>query len=453
VAGGRGPAARLIRRMGRRRVVARPAPSSVAYLSPMPPAASGVATYSKAVLEGLSRIGFRKRHPLAVVWPVRPTFQSRVGAYRLGIYHLGNNAEFHRDIYRTAVSHPGLVVLHDLGLDDFVRGLVSEGEPLGYVAMREAVTLTPRMSLPEALANEPLRRPWCAHVAKRARGIIVHSEFCRRYLRDFGCHTPIFVVPHPVVEHEDDMRRAQPRGRELRTALGLSDDDVLIVAPGDLNAAKRLDVVIAAVSRLAAAPRVRLALVGRRIPSYDVHRMIEKGGGGDLVRLAADVSDEDFRAWLFASDIVVDLRYPHRGEVSGSLMRAMQAGRPSVLSGVGTYLDVPEGVGLRVAPGPPDPLELGAAFRRLVEDPELRLRMGERARAHIARQVADDLTARGYAQAIETTMRLMLDPARRALARWAGSLVDLGVADRHLDEAYGLSYARALEEFTPSPDA
>jgi hypothetical protein len=35
------------------------------------------------------------------------------------------------------------------------------------------------------------------------------------------------------------------------------------------------------------------------------------------------------------------------------------------------------------------------------------------------------------------------------MARWAGSLVDLSVTGEHLARGYGLSYARALEEFTP----
>ncbi|HEX9717909.1 MAG TPA: glycosyltransferase family 4 protein [Actinomycetota bacterium] len=414
----------------------------------MPPAASGIATYSRAVLEGLDRIGLRQRYPIDVVWPIKPTHDATIPAYRLGIYQLGNNVQFHADIYRLAAYNPGLIVLHDIGLDDLIRGLVARGEPLGHRARREAFTLAPRVSLPEALANEPLRRPYCGHVVRHARGIIVHSEFCRRYLLDFGCRTPVFVVPHPVVEREADMRRAEPRGRTFRRRLGLGDDDVLVVAAGDLNQAKRLDAVLAAVPRLAAAQRLHVALVGRRMPPYDVDRVVTASGVGDRVTVAADVSDGDFRAWLFAADIVVELRHPHRGEVSGSLMRAMQAGRPSIVSGVGTYLDVPDDVALRVAPGPPDPAELAAALRRLIEDRDLRLRMGEQARAHIARRAAEDATARGYADAIDSTLRLALDPGRRGLARWAGALVDLGVTDRHLDQGYGLTYPQSLGEFT-----
>jgi len=449
VVGDRGPTARLIRRLVRPRPMTRPSVPRVAYVSPMPPAASGIATYSKAVLEGIDRIGLRQRYPIDVVWPIKPAHYATIPAYRLGIYHLGNNIDFHADIYRLAVYNPGLVVLHDLGLDDLIRALVGRGEPLGHRARREAITLAPRMSLAEALANDSLRRPWCAHVARHARGIIVHSEFCRRYLHDFGCRTPVFVVPHPVAEREADMRRAEPRGRTFRRRLGLGDDDVLVVAPGDLNRAKRLDLVLAAIRRLDSVPPVHVALVGRRIHRYDVYRMVAASGIGDQVTVASDVSDDDFRAWLFAADMVVDLRHPHRGEVSGSLMRAMQAGRPSIVSAVGTYLDVPDDLVLRVAPGPPDPAELGAALRRLIEDRDLRVAIGERARAHIARLASKDATARGYASAIESTLRLALDPGRRALARWAGALADLGVTDRHLDQAYGLSYPRALEELAP----
>ena len=449
--GDRGPTARLIRRLVRVRPITRPPVPRVAYLSPMPPAPSGIATYSKAVLEGMDRIGLRHRYPIDVVWPIKPTHDATIPAYRIGIYHLGNNVDFHADIYRLAVYNPGLVVLHDLGLDDLIRALVGRGEPLGHRARREAVTLAPRMSLPEALANDSLRRPWCAHVVRHARGIIVHSEFCRRYLLDFGCRTPVFVVPHPVVEREPDMRRAEPRGRSFRRRLGLGDDDVLVVAPGDLNRAKRLDAVLTAIRSLDPGPRVRVALVGRRIHGYDVDRMVAASGIGKQVTVAADVSDDDFRAWLFASDIVVDLRHPHRGEASGSLMRAMQAGRPSIVSGVGTYLDIPEDLALRVAPGPPNSAEVAAALRRLIEERDLRLGMGERARAHVARLGAADATARGYEEAIDATLRLALDPGRRALARWAGALADLGVTDRHLDQGFGLSYPRALEEFGHKP--
>ena len=48
--------------------------------------------------------------------------------------------------------------------------------------------------------------PYIAHAARHARGIVVHSPFVERYLRAFGCRTPIYLAPHPVVERDEDIR-------------------------------------------------------------------------------------------------------------------------------------------------------------------------------------------------------------------------------------------------------
>ena len=193
------------------------APGSVGELvfsGPLPPARTGVATYDRAVLDGLRRIGFFDRHRMDVLWPIEPKDATRLPGYRLGVFELGNNVEFHLEAYRAAfLAQASLIVLHDLALDDFVRGLRTLGDPLGFMATREAAALRLNLHSPDVVRNEPLREPWCAHVARRARGIIVHSAFCKRYLEEAGCRTPVFVVPHPIVESDADMGRARDRGR------------------------------------------------------------------------------------------------------------------------------------------------------------------------------------------------------------------------------------------------
>lgn len=425
------------------------APGSVGELvfsGPLPPARTGVATYDRAVLDGLRRIGFFERHRMDVLWPIEPKDTPRLPGYRLGVFQLGNNVEFHLEAYRAVfLAQASLIVLHDLALDDFVRGLRTLGDPLGFMATREAARLRLNLRSPDVVRNEPLREPWSAHVARRARGIVVHSEFCRRYLEEFGCRTPVFVVPHPVVESAADMLRAGGRGRELRVELEARGMRSLIVAPGDLNEAKRLDAVLAATSEMD--DPVHVVLVGRRIEGYDVDHIVDATRLGGRVTLAADVSDDDFRGWIAAADMVVDLRFPHRGEVSGSLMRAMQAGKPSIVSATGTYLDVPDGAVLRVAPGPTDAAELASQVRTLLENPELGVRMGAAARAHVDALRVTEATAKGYEQAIEETLRLVRDPAHKAMAIWGKALADLGADETDLREGLGVDYARALSTF------
>lgn len=413
------------------------------FAGPLPPAPTGIATYDRAVLDGLDRIGFTERRRIDVLWPIGPKDAARVPGYHLGVFQLGNNVEFHLEIYRAAFLTNALVVLHDLALDDFVRGLKAAGDPLGYMAAREAARLRPTLGDPDVLRNEPLREPWCAHVVRRARGVIVHSDFGRRYVEAFGCRTPVFVVPHPVIEGSDAVADAGPRARELRSSVG--DPDFLVVAPGDMNGAKRLDAVAKAAAHLA--DDVHVAIVGRRIEGYEVEPAI---GAAEHVSVHADVTDRDFLSWLVAADAVVDLRFPHRGEVSGALGRAMQAGKAAIVSATGTYLDLPDDAVVRVAPGPTDPVELAMQLGRLREDPRLRARLGAAAVAHVDRLRATEATARGYEQAIEATLALVRDPARKAMGIWGKSLVDVGITEEMVAEGYGMDYARALRSFQPS---
>jgi glycosyltransferase involved in cell wall biosynthesis len=337
----------------------------------MPPAPTGIATYDHAVLDGLRRIGFTDGLPVDVLWPVRDEHVRAVRSYDLAVYQLGNHVEHHRAIYRLSWSAPGLVVLHDLALDDFVRGLQSLGDPLGFRALGEAAGARHRLAAGAAYdVEDPLAIAWCAAAVRAARGVIVHSAFGRRYLEELGCRTPVFVVPHPVVESAAALAAAAERGRELRASPG---DGRLVVAPGDVNATKLHGAILAALARLP--DDVRLAIVGRQAPGYDVARLVERQGLRGRVTVALDVSDADFLGWIAAADVVVDLRHPHRGEVSGSLARAMQAGKPTVVSAIGTYLDLPEDAVVRVPAGRADPEVLRDALARLLDDPARRERI------------------------------------------------------------------------------
>ena len=444
-------AGKLARRVGLRRTLPGRSPTNgrLAFVGPMPPASTGIASYDRAVLDGLGRVGFLERHRTDVLWPVSARHQRTIDRYDLGIYQLGNNAEFHGHIYRLAVTSPGLVVLHDLALDGLVRRLEMVGDLYGFDATRQAVALRGRVTDPDAARNEPLRIVWAAAVARAARGIVVHSEFCRRYLETVGVRTPIFTVPHPVVEDGASMRRAEPRARELRAPLEARGARTIVVAPGDINEAKCLPALIEAMATLPL--DVHAVLVGRRIPGTDIVAEIADHQVGDRVTVHHDVSDDDFRAWLVAADVSVDLRFPHRGEVSGSLAMAMVAGVPTIVSATGTYLDIPEGLVVRVAPGPADPAELAARIGELRDDPLRRSRIGDAARAHMAALRDSEATAKGYEHAILATRDMVLDPARAVLARWARNLAAVGVDDSLVDEGFGVSYARALESFEGTP--
>ncbi len=57
----------------------------------------------------------------------------------------------------------------------------------------------------------------------------------------------------------------------------------------------------------------------------------------------------------------------------------------------------------------------------------------------------------GYEEAVEGTLRLVLDPAEWTLSRWTAALTGAGVNTDGLREGYGVRYAAALEEIRTSP--
>ena len=399
------------------------------------------------MLDGLERIGFTRDLPVEPVWPVRDQDFATLPGYRMRIYQLGNNADFHLPIYRMIWQAPGLVVLHDLAFDDFVRGLQTSGDRLGFVAIREALEARELVTLPDARANPPLRIPWVAAAARRARGIVVHAEFCRRYLEQIGCRTPIFVVPHPPVESAAAIAGAAPTGARLRAAAEARGARTLVVAAGDVNEAKQLDGLLAAVASLP--DDVHVAVVGRTVETYDFAPVAAAAGLGRRLHVATDVSDVDFLAWLHAADVVADLRYPHRGEVVRHA-RPRDAGRPP-----------DHRVGDRHVPRQPTRHRgaggAGAAGCRRARGPDRGTRRGPRPpRADRHDRAAPHGGAGRRPRRPPTAMR------RRSARRSGWSTIpsgrrcgggrtrsaDLGVAEGDLSEGVGLRYARALESFT-----
>ncbi len=413
----------------------------VAYLSPQPPARTGIATYSRQVLAGLRAAG--GAHRFHAPWPLGGRVDEVVEGSDLTIYHVGNNAEFHGEIYRLAVRYPGLVVLHDLAIDDLVRWFAETGDPLARGAESEADSARGRLFERRPDIGPPLDTPWCAHLVRRSRGVIVHSPFGAEYLRAFGARTPLFVVPHPVIDPPRAARRGAERGAALRARI---PQRLLVGILGDVGGPKGIEATLAAVRQLGTEAAV--AVVGRRIPGYEVDDAAVSSGIVDRITVRLDVGEREFYAWLHAVDVVVNLRHPHRGEVSGTLMRALEAGKPVVVQAVGTYLDWPEDSVVRIPGGSPDIAALSAALRPL-EDPSERARIGAAAKRAVDRLRAEDATTTGYLRAIDRTLALMRDTRRQAAGRWAVALAQMGAAEEHA--ALARSHLDALEELEEAP--
>jgi glycosyltransferase involved in cell wall biosynthesis len=330
----------------------------IAVLTPLPPTRSGVAHYASMLLPAL---GERSE--------VR-AFDSLEGYRREDfdavIYQLGNNPH-HEVMYAEAMREPGVVVLHDLVLHHLVVEMtLARGDVDGYVAAMEANhgpaggawARGRAVGLHTELAN--FLMPASIDVARRAKAVIVHNQYARERLHEFGVETPIHVVPHPYVPETRTFDRTA-----LRAGLGFQSDTRVIGFFGFLTSAKRAGVVLEAF-RIAREKDSRLALliVGEPAPDIDVNALQREG-----IVTTGYVADDEFPAYYAVADRFVNLRYPSAGETSGTLIRAFDAGKPVAVSNYAQFAELPDDCVFKVPLGDGEAERVVEFFTRDLEDP------------------------------------------------------------------------------------
>lgn len=102
----------------------------ILWFSPVPPAKTDIGNYSARLAPYLS-MHFHLQFCVPDELPRTETLPCKlissltaeeVNSADLCVYHLGNNAQFHSQIFDWALRHPGIVVLHDRAIHEFFLG-------------------------------------------------------------------------------------------------------------------------------------------------------------------------------------------------------------------------------------------------------------------------------------------------------------------------------------------
>ncbi len=351
----------------------------IAFFSPLPPARSGIADYSEALLAQL--------RGMAEV----ETFTELADAsgYDAAVYQLGNNPH-HTFAYEAAMRHPGIVVLHEANLHHLVADLtIKRGDWDAY--LRE-VELD---GGPEALAYakryvRPLRRgpayelPLLKNVLRTAKAVIVHSETVADAVRGRGFAGPIAKIPHGAWTEDVD-------GSTYRAKLGLTKDTPLFGVFGFLKPYKRIAESLRAFKRIVAEhPEARMILVGEMHSELKLALIPE-------VRHIDFAPIEDFNGYLAACDAILNLRYPTVGETSGTLQRALGMGKSVLVSEIGSFREYPDEVCLKVPVDASEEEHIYQYMKLLIERPEVGRALGQRAKSWVQRECSWETVAKKYA--------------------------------------------------------
>jgi hypothetical protein len=340
------------------------------FYSPLPPARTGVADYSAALLEEL------RRHGKVEVAPARCD---------AALYHIGNN-RLHAANYRMALDEPGVVVLHDAVLNHFLLGQLGREEYAAefvhnYGEWNRGLgeELWQRRASSQA-DSRYFEYPMLRRIAERSWAVVAHNPAAAAAVRAHAPGARVVEIPHlfvpPSLPSESEAIR-------FRQVLGVAPDAYLFGVFGYLRESKRLMAILEVFARLRSEnPRAMLLVAGEFVSS-DLARAAEPLlAASGIVRMPF-LSEPDFQLAACAVDACINLRSPAAGETSGIAIRMMGIGKPVLVTASEEWARMPEDACLRVAPGVAERESLWANMVLLTSVKEAGEEIGRRGAVHV----------------------------------------------------------------------
>jgi glycosyltransferase involved in cell wall biosynthesis len=353
------------------------------FLSPLPPAPSGVADYSAALLEAMRKLGRVETDATrADVW----------------LYHLGNNP-LHGPMYEAALARPGVVVLHDAVLHHFLLGRLDRDAYIeefiynyGEWTRDLARTLWDGRRR-SALDARYFERALVRRVAECSRAVIVHNPGAAAIVASHAPAAKVVEIPHlfapPRLPRRGEVER-------WRAAQGIAPGAFLFGVFGHLRESKRLPSILKAFACVRQeAPKAALLVAGDFVSS-DLERALSDDLRAPGVLRLPYLGEREF--WLAASavDACVNLRHPAAGETSGIAIRLMGIGKPVILQDSAETSRLPSDSCLKLETGVAEAGMLSDYMMWLAVSRQPARQIGERAAAHILRHHSAAEAARRY---------------------------------------------------------
>ncbi|MBU2954463.1 glycosyltransferase [Marinobacter sp. F3R08] len=386
----------------------------LAFVSPMPPERTGIADYSAELLPALAEyynielvVAQKEVAPSRIgeQFQVRDVDWLRENAGQMDrvLYQMGN-APFHTHMLSLLEEVPGTVVMHDFYLSGLMSWLEIQAghehawtralyNAHGYSAVRE------RFRDVEAAK---LKYPANFQVLQNAQGMIVHSDYSRRLMHQwYGRELVDSVDVIPLVRQPEQENNRQ----QARAKLGLGDGDFMICSFGFLDATKLNHRLLESwlQSAVSQSSNSKLVFVGQ-CPEDDygkgLLKTIDASGCGDRIHITGFASAEQFRDYLLAADVAVQLRAHSRGETSAAVLDCMGHGLPVIVNANGSMAEL-DNEAVWLLDDEFADTDLTGALETLWGEPQKREALGQHARDIILSRHAPAECARQYAESLE----------------------------------------------------
>ena len=377
----------------------------LAFWSPLSPQPTGIADYSEELVPYLAKAGAEihlivdnyeptnKKLIEKFPWHYAKDFEavSATEKFDLNVYQIGNSA-YHRYALNAALRLPGIVVLHDLVLQHLFLGLSVErgNESLYLSEMKRAYGSRGQAlgrQIATALGSELLtsKFPLCERLVERSYGVLVLTRFMQHWLEDRFGSMPVgkFIerAPHHYAPPPSLPAKTPSEARRI---LGLPQDTFLVSTFGLVSPAKHVDRAIEGFRQfLISGIDAKFLVVGEVQNGYRFDDNLTSSLKDKLVFVGRQTM-ENFYLYMLACDVVINLRFPSTGELSGTLIRTLGMGKPVLVSNSGQFADFPEHTVARIDLGPPEVPSIRNTLKWFYDNPSLRQAMGNFAMEHVA---------------------------------------------------------------------
>ncbi|HEU5097585.1 MAG TPA: glycosyltransferase, partial [Roseiflexaceae bacterium] len=390
-----------------------PSRQRLALWTPLPPQKSGIADYSTELLEHLTLKydvevfvddGYLPSIDLLNRYAIQHyhAFERRQAQlpFDCMIYQVGNSF-FHLYMYDVIRTWPGIIVLHDLlwgyvlfdyylaknQLEDFANDIQAMEGQAAWLEYQRIAELPLEERLP-ALSAFLSEFYMINRFVEHNRALIVHMDWGKRELEAKYPNANVHTVHMGVEDPWEGLPVLQTK--VVRDQISVKPKTFVVGVFGIIHRVKRIDVCLEAFRALCASrPDVRLLIVGEPIDLTYNEELKQRALGwgiGHKVHFVGHVAESDFDTFLLACDVVINLRYPPRKQMSAVLIRAIAAGKPIIISDIPEWDFFPPDFCWRLAAGEHEAEKLSEYLSRLAGDPSLRQHMSIGARTYFERE-------------------------------------------------------------------
>lgn len=320
------------------------------WFSPLPEEQTGIADFTMLLLVHIytlvdvviwtphhtSYISLEKFGSIRFYDPLHPPFRE-LNKADMTFYNLGNDFNFHNEIWNVLQAYPGIVILHDTNLFDFfvayyhrkTNGKIEFIEILrkyyGNNVINDVTNYWKGVVEHEFMVN---KYPLTELAVENAKGIIIHNITKFNQLKD-KFMLPCYYLPLPN----------KPSNLSLKKLTNEATYNLIIF--GYIGTNRRIDSILKAFSESEYKDFFRLSIIGRLWDKDYVSLLINKFNLQDKVNVLGFISEEQLHQELIKADFAFNLRYPSMGEASSCQLKIWEYSLPSMVTMIDDYINLP----------------------------------------------------------------------------------------------------------------